>query len=150
MTQPSETPSKGKPHRKWDCPCTGCQAWYRDTLAAAREEVERLVKQRDSLLIADANRHLNGCPDCPAPDLLEKLQAAHSALAEKEREGMLPSPESVRLANEFLADPDARARLKEELATTDLTLMADIIDEAVVMAREIQRLAAPSAGGEER
>jgi len=34
--------SEPKLHKKWDCPCTRCQEWYRDTLAAQLSELERI------------------------------------------------------------------------------------------------------------
>ena len=33
-----------KPHKKWDCPCTPCQKWYRDTLDEARKALKEVAK----------------------------------------------------------------------------------------------------------
>ena len=52
------------------------------------------------------------------------------------------SEEALRLAHEFLADPDDRAQVKVKLAVAGMPLMADMIDEALVMARELIRLSA--------
>jgi hypothetical protein len=76
--------------------------------------------------------------------LHNELSAAQSALAEKEREG--PSKEALRLAKEFVKDPDTRAQVKVELTANGWGKLADMIDEAGVLAREILRLAAPPAG----
>jgi hypothetical protein len=52
-----------------------------------------------------------------------------------------PSDEALRLAREFVSAPDVRAQVKVEVAAGGMPLLADMIDEAVVMAREIIRLA---------
>lgn len=59
----------------------------------------------------------------------------------------LPSAEALRLAREFVDDPDLRAQVKVKIAIDGHPLIADMIDEAVVMAREIIRLSeqTPSA-----
>jgi hypothetical protein len=64
----------------------------------------------------------------------------------------LPSAEALRLAREFIDDPDLRAQVKVKIAVDGHPLIADMIDEAVVMAREIIRLSeqTPSAKGESR
>jgi len=53
----------------------------------------------------------------------------------------LPSAEAIRLAKEFVDETDARVRVKIKLAMMGLPLLSDMIDEAVVLAREILRLA---------
>jgi len=31
----------GKPHAKYDCPCTDCQKWYRDEIERLKDELNR-------------------------------------------------------------------------------------------------------------
>ena len=56
-----------------------------------------------------------------------------------EREG--PSLEALRIAKEALDDPDKRAKVKVELRVTGWPKLADLIDEMIVLATEIVRLA---------
>jgi hypothetical protein len=59
----------------------------------------------------------------------------------------LPSAESIRLAKEFVDETDSRVQVKIKLAMMGMPLLADMIDEAVVMAREIIRLHARHSAG---
>ena len=43
--------------------------------------------------------------------------------------------EALRLAQEFVADPDKRAQVKVQLAANGLPKLADMIDEAVIVSR---------------
>ena len=33
-----------KPHKKWDCPCTDCQKWYRDEVKRLKALLRRANK----------------------------------------------------------------------------------------------------------
>lgn len=57
-----------------------------------------------------------------------------------------PSEEAVKLAREFVADPDKRAQLRVELCVSGLPKLADLIDEAVIVSRELLRLAEAAKG----
>ena len=59
-----------------------------------------------------------------------------------EREGMVPSTEALRIAEQTVAESDSRAQCKVALAVAGLPILADMIDEMVVLAREIIRLSA--------
>lgn len=54
---------------------------------------------------------------------------------------------ALRLAREFVSAPDDRAQVKVMLASKGMPLVADMIDEAVIMARELIRLAASRKKG---
>ena len=89
--------------------------------------------------LAEANQHKR--------DLQEHLRAAEAArppLAAR------PSEEAVKLAKEFVADPDARAKVKVELALAGCSKIPDMMDEAVVMARELLRLDALAKGRDDQ
>ena len=45
--------------------------------------------------------------------------------------------EAIRLAKEFCADPAARAQIKVQLAMNGWGKLADMIDEAVAVSREL-------------
>ena len=75
----------------------------------------------------------------PIRDPFHAAKLAWEAAMKKHPEGE-PSSEAVRLAEEFVSDPDARAQCKVEIASAGYPLIADMIDEALVLAREILRL----------
>jgi hypothetical protein len=54
-----------KPHKKWDCPCTDCQRWYRD-------DRRRLVEALRELL-ADCDADMKPMGKHPARVLLREL-----------------------------------------------------------------------------
>ena len=51
-----------------------------------------------------------------------------------------PSRKAVRIAREFVANPDARAQVKVQLAMQHGMGISNMIDEAVVLACEILRM----------
>ena len=61
--------------------------------------------------------------------------------------GVRVSMEALKLAREFVADPDMRAQVKVQLSIAGYPKLADLIDEAVVVSRELLRLHA-ALGGE--
>ena len=73
---------------------------------------------------------------------LEILRAlAHHAKLDRTHDIPLrPSGEAVRLAREFVADPDKRAQVKVQLASNGWGKLADMIDEAVLVSRELLRI----------
>ena len=79
------------------------------------------------------------------PDVKEQVEFlckcwnAASAL-HGEREGMVPSEKALRIARETVDEPNRRAQVKVKLAIAGMPLLADMIDEMVVLAREIIRL----------
>ena len=62
---------------------------------------------------------------------MEELRSQHSCTVE---------PEALRLAQEFVSDPDRRAQVKFNLAAGGYLLVSDMIDEAVEVSRELIRL----------
>lgn len=72
-----------------------------------------------------------------------RLGQTESRAAKARSASAPPSAEAIRIANETLAEPDARARVKVQLVALCGQATADMVDEMVVMAREILRLAAP-------
>src|SRR5687767_9530263 len=83
------------------------------------------------------------CQKCGAtvPDNCDDLKRRHSGDVER------PGAEAMRLAHEFLSDPVKRKQVQEGLLSIGYKGIAAMIDEAVVMATEIIRLAdsAPSS-----
>ena len=75
------------------------------------------------------------------------VKAADELSRRDEATVVVPSVEAVRLAEEFVADPDERAQVKVHLCSVGLEQQAALIDEAVVMARELLRLAAAQGEG---
>ena len=49
---------------------------------------------------------------------------------------------ALKYAKEFVADPDKRAQVRVELCMNGWWHLADLIDEAVVVSKELLRLAA--------
>ena len=47
-----------KPHKKWDCPCTDCQKWYRDEVKRLKEALESLLS--DPFVLRDHDFDCNG------------------------------------------------------------------------------------------
>ena len=59
------------------------------------------------------------------------------------------SVEALRFAKEFVADPEKRAQVKVQLAANGWPQLSDLIDEAVIVSRELLRLnAAAGSGGQ--
>lgn len=93
-------------------------------------------------------------------DQLEReLAAAKADIAEMDKEntrlledkiGGAVSEEAVRLAKEFVADPDKRAQVKVQLALDGYQKLADMIDEAVIVSKDLLRLYHERSGGEEK
>jgi len=48
-----------------------------------------------------------------------------------------PHDEALRIAREFVADPDKRAQVKVQLAVNGWSKLADMIDEAVIVSRAL-------------
>ena len=51
-----------------------------------------------------------------------------------------PETDAVRIAHEFLSAPDIRAKLKVQLCLQGLSLVADMIDEAVIVSSALIKL----------
>ena len=51
-----------------------------------------------------------------------------------------PETDAVRIAHEFLSAPDTRAKLKVQLCLQGLSLVADMIDEAVIVSSALINL----------
>lgn len=77
-----------------------------------------------------------GIGHIPADKPLAKRIASLEALVER----MRPSAAALRMAKEFVANPDARAQVKVQLAMQHGMAISDMIDEAVVVARELLRI----------
>lgn len=54
-------------------------------------------------------------------------------------------PEAYRFADEFVADPDKRAQVKVSLVMNGQAELADMIDEAVSVSRELIRVSGDMA-----
>ena len=84
-----------------------------------------IAKKTDAALAAPV-------PNADTQDTaMEELRSQHSCTVE---------PEALRLAQEFVSDPDRRAQVKFNLAAGGYLLVADLIDEAVEVSRELIRL----------
>lgn len=94
--------------------------------------------------------HWEDCEQSHHECALAKLEAARKELSSL-RGRVEVDPTALRLAKEMVDQPDARAQIKVKLAAMGLPMMADVIDEAVLISRELIRLSAaplPKAKGE--
>ncbi len=64
--------------------------------------------------------------------LERRLRAAESAVQ--------PSDEALKLAQEFVSDPDIREQVKVKLREAGFHFIAEIIDEVVIVSRELLRI----------
>ena len=110
-----------------------CALCERDQLKRELAEAKELAKRHYAGMVAEMDGRLAA---------LRELEAARPSLAAR------PSEEAVRLAREFVADPGKRAQVKVQLSAHGWQQLADLIDEAVVVSQELQRLAALTKGEE--
>lgn len=109
----------------------GCSS---PTPAAAVPDVAEVALLCQSLAI--------NAKDAGFPVYANAFRRAAAALSRRVEVG----EEALKLAREFVADPDTRAQVKVQLAASGYPGLVEMIDEAVIVSRELLRLDAELRG----
>jgi hypothetical protein len=66
-----------KPHKKWDCPCTDCQRWYKALCEELREALGKALKALEYCATDPRELHpLNNSQNTVAWNALPEARAA--------------------------------------------------------------------------